>query len=98
MVAERQEIKPMAVYTLRHTCDVLQISSATAMRWIKEGKLKPARIGRGYRFTGTQILSALNPPEAGIARPDTRSPQQVRARDARAACRQRPHSSLPFLP
>jgi len=78
MASERAEIKPMAVYTLRDTCDILQISSATAMRWIKEGKLQPARIGRGYRFTGTQILSALNPPEAPAPTTDEARPRRMR--------------------
>jgi|SwirhirootsSR2_FD_contig_81_107363_length_314_multi_3_in_0_out_0_1 excisionase family DNA binding protein len=62
MAQSHQEIKPRAIYTLADACDALQVSSATLLRWIREGKVPDSRIGRGYRFTGQQLLDVLNPP------------------------------------
>jgi excisionase family DNA binding protein len=56
---DKTEIQSNVVYTLKEVCDILQISPATALRWIKDGKLRPSRIGRGYRFLGAQVLAAL---------------------------------------
>jgi excisionase family DNA binding protein len=63
MAGSPLEIQPNAVYTLRDACQILQVSSATMMRWLKEGKIPSARIGRGYRFLGSQLLEALALPE-----------------------------------
>jgi excisionase family DNA binding protein len=54
MAGSPLEIQPNAVYTLRDACQIVQVSSATMMRWLKEGKIPSARIGRGYRFLGSQ--------------------------------------------
>ena len=52
-------IQPGAVYTLAEACEILQVSEATLRRWLKDGRLPSARIGRGYRFLGSQLLDAL---------------------------------------
>jgi excisionase family DNA binding protein len=80
MAREREAIKPGAVYTLQEACAILQISAATALRWINDGKLNPSRIGRGYRFTGRQILDALNPPEEPAPPPEPTSRRRGAAR------------------
>jgi excisionase family DNA binding protein len=58
---EQIEILPNAVYTLRELCEILHISDATARRWIKDGKIRASRVGRAYRFLGSNLLEALNP-------------------------------------
>ncbi len=77
-------IQPNVVYTLREACQILQVSEATMRRWLKEGKIASARIGRGYRFLGTQLLEALAIPE-----PIDEAPAKEAASPRR---RGRPHS------
>lgn len=55
----RPEILPNAVYTLEEVCEILQIHDSTARRWIKRGDIPARKIGRGYRFLGSDILSAM---------------------------------------
>jgi len=72
-------IQPGAVYTLAEACEILQVSEATLRRWLKDGRLPSARIGRGYRFLGSQLLDALTLPE-----PETKeSAPQPRGRRGR---------------
>ena len=63
-------IQPNAVYTLAEVCEILKISDATMRRWVKEGKVRSAQVGRGYRFMGSQILEALSTPEPEAAAPE----------------------------
>jgi excisionase family DNA binding protein len=62
MATNHESIKPGAVYTLADACEILQVSPATLLRWIKMGKVPDSRIGRGYRFTGQQLLDLLHSP------------------------------------
>ena len=60
----RDAIEPTAlssegVYTLQEACRFLRISESTARRWIKEGRLRGRKIGRGYRFLGRELLRCL---------------------------------------
>ena len=55
----RPEILPNAVYTLEEACQILQIHDSTARRWIKRGDIPARKIGRGYRFLGFDLLSAM---------------------------------------
>lgn len=56
---EATEILPNAVYTLEEACHLLKIGEATARRWIKAGRLRGRRIGRGYRFLGSDLIFSL---------------------------------------
>lgn len=60
------EITPNAVYTLQEACRFLKISEATARRWIRAGRLPGRKIGRDYRFLGSDLLEGL---ESGLTRP-----------------------------
>jgi len=64
---ERLEIHPNAVYTLAEACEILQVSPATLGRWIKDGKVHTARVGRGHRFLGSQLLGVLEGSTALVA-------------------------------
>ena len=68
---EATEIKANAIYTLDEACKLLKIGEATARRWIKAGRLRGRRIGRSYRFLGSDLLSsvevAISESEAGFA-------------------------------
>jgi excisionase family DNA binding protein len=61
------EIRANAVYTVADVCQILRISDATARRWLKEGKLRSARVGRAYRVLGSQLLDALSVPVSSEA-------------------------------
>lgn len=58
------EILPNAVYTLEEACKLLKTTDATARRWIKLGILPPRKLGRAYRFLGSDLLAALDNPRS----------------------------------
>lgn len=53
------EINPNQVYTLDEAAEILRVSKPTIYRWCRMGMMPFSRIGRGYRFLGTTLLSAL---------------------------------------
>ena len=53
------DILPNAVYTLKDTCEAFKISESTVRRWVKTGLLPARKIGRDYRFLGSDLLAAL---------------------------------------
>ena len=48
------------VYTLQQAADILQVSLETIRRYVRNGKLKAARIGKAYRVTETQLKAFLD--------------------------------------
>jgi excisionase family DNA binding protein len=70
MAASDGEIRPNAVYTIREVCQILKISDATMRRWVKDGKIRGSRVGRAYRFLGSQLLEALGTPSVGRELPE----------------------------
>lgn len=63
LMQKAQEIVPNAVYTLKDACNLLKIGDSTARSWIRTGLLPARRIGKGYRFLGTDLLAALQCPD-----------------------------------
>lgn len=61
---DKPEILPNAVYTLEEACEILNIHERTARRWIKRGDIPARKIGRAYRFLGSDLLSAMERVEA----------------------------------
>lgn len=57
------------LYTLREACQVLRVSEPTVRRWVKTGRLRAHRIGRDFRFLGSELLSALTTAASGGPRP-----------------------------
>jgi excisionase family DNA binding protein len=55
------EIRPNAVYTLAEVCQIFRVSEATVRRLLRQGILRSGRVGRSYRFLGSQLLDALYP-------------------------------------
>lgn len=72
------EIRPHAVYTIREVSQILKVSDATMRRWVKDGKIRTARVGRAYRFLGSQVLDALTAPTIEQASSDASSPHRGR--------------------
>lgn len=65
MAIERiADILPGELYTLQEACRVLRVSEPTVRRWVKSGRLQARRIGRDYRFRGSDLLDAAEPQQA----------------------------------
>jgi len=50
----------LRIYTMQEVEDLLKVSRWTIMRYMKDGKLKGAKIGRDWRFTEEQLKDFLN--------------------------------------
>jgi excisionase family DNA binding protein len=74
------EIRANAVYTIRDVCQILKVSDATMRRWVKDGKIRGSRVGRAYRFLGSQIVEALLTPEIKEELPTPRRGRPTQAR------------------
>lgn len=61
VIDEGAGLSPGAVYTLQEACRFLRISEATARRWLKQGRLRGRKVGRGYRFLGSDLVRCLTP-------------------------------------
>lgn len=54
------KIEPTAVYKLAETAKLLRVDENTIYKEQKEGRLPKRIIGRGYKFTGQEILDFLD--------------------------------------
>lgn len=55
------EIKENEVYTLQETQKLLKVSPSTALRLIKKGILRAAKVGKQYRILGKELLRVVSP-------------------------------------
>ena len=55
------EIKENEVYTTTEVQAILKISQSTAMRMLKTGIIRAAKIGKQYRITGKELLRLISP-------------------------------------
>jgi len=65
-VMDKTEIKRNAIYKYKEVRKLLGIGRVRAERFVREGKLKPSRIGKGgfdgqgsYSFLGSEIISFI---------------------------------------
>ena len=65
----------MEFYTLRDVSEMLHVSMTTIYRYVKEGRLTPAKIGNSYRVTEADLQEFVDRGKA--------------ATRARRACRRR---------
>ena len=49
-ITDRDEL-----YTIKETCSKLKITRPTLHRWVKDGTVKPSRIGGSPRFSAKEI-------------------------------------------
>lgn len=56
---ERKSIQPTAVYTAQQAYPILGICKTTMARLVKEGKIKPIKLGKSYRFLGEYLIKLL---------------------------------------
>jgi len=63
------DLSPSEVYTLEEACRFLKVSASTARRWIKAGRLRARKIGRAYRFLGSDLLDSLEAAPSPVAEP-----------------------------
>lgn len=50
----------MKLYTIDEVADFLRVSTRTVRRYIKEGKISGFKVGRGWRFSDTEISRFIN--------------------------------------
>ena len=55
------EIKENEVYTTAEMQEILKISQSTAMRMLKTGLIRAAKVGKQYRIMGKELLRILSP-------------------------------------
>lgn len=57
---EKEEIKPLAVYTTSEVAKLLGLRQQTVQKYIREGKIKAKEIGgKWYRISGQAILDFM---------------------------------------
>ena len=55
------EIKANEVYTTQEVQQLLKVSPSTAMRLIKKGIIRAAKVGKQYRILGKELLRLVSP-------------------------------------
>ena len=55
------EIKENEVYTTSEMRKILKISQSTAMRMLKSGLIRAAKVGKQYRIMGKELLRVVSP-------------------------------------
>ena len=55
------EIKENEVYTTSEMQQILKISQSTAMRMLKSGLIRGAKVGKQYRIMGKELLRIVSP-------------------------------------
>ena len=55
------EIKSNEVYTTQEVQKILKVSPSTAMRLIKGGIIRAAKVGKQYRIMGKELLRIVSP-------------------------------------
>ena len=55
------EINEKEVYTTADIQKILKISQSTAMRMLKKGLIRAAKVGKQYRIMGKELLRLVSP-------------------------------------
>ena len=55
------EIKRNEIYTVLDVQKILKISQSTAMRMLRNGTIRAAKVGKQYRILGQELLRLLSP-------------------------------------
>ncbi len=55
------EINENEVYTTAEMRQILKISQSTAMRMLKTGLIRAAKVGKQYRIMGKELLRLVSP-------------------------------------
>ena len=62
---EKEEIKPLAVYTTSEVAKLLGLTQQTVQKYVREGKIKAKHIGnKWYRVSGRAILDFMQVSES----------------------------------
>ena len=54
-----EPIEPDQLYTLREAYEFLRVSRGTLLRLLARGELRGRKVGRQWRFPGTELLRFL---------------------------------------
>ena len=55
------QINENEVYTLQEAQKLLKVSSSTALRLVKKGIIRAAKVGKQYRIMGKELLRIVSP-------------------------------------
>ncbi len=55
------KIRENEIYTVSDVQRILKISQSTAMRMLKKGTIRAAKVGKQYRIMGKELLRILSP-------------------------------------
>ena len=55
------EINENEIYTTAEIQEILKISQSTAMRMLKAGLIRSAKVGKQYRIMGKELLRVVSP-------------------------------------
>lgn len=55
------EINENEIYTPQDVQKILKISQSTAMRMLKKGLIRAAKVGKQYRIMGKELLRLVSP-------------------------------------
>lgn len=54
------ELKEIKLYNIRETAEILGVTTRTLQTYIKNGRIKARKIGRGWKFTEQNINEFIN--------------------------------------
>lgn len=54
------ELKGIRLYNIKETAEILGVTTRTMQTYIKNGKIKARKIGRGWKFTENSIKEFIN--------------------------------------
>jgi len=54
------ELKEIRLYNIKETAEILGVTTRTLQTYIKNGRIKARKIGRGWKFTEQSINEFIN--------------------------------------
>lgn len=54
------ELKEIRLYNIKETAEILGVTTRTLQTYIKNGRIKARKIGRGWKFTEQSINEFVN--------------------------------------
>ena len=54
------ELKDIRLYNIKETAEILGVTTRTLQTYIKNGRIKARKIGRGWKFTEQSINEFIN--------------------------------------
>jgi excisionase family DNA binding protein len=59
------QIEPNQVYTFDEVCKILNLAPTTPRKLVKNGEIPATKLGKQYRFLGSELLRTLESGQKG---------------------------------